>query len=121
MLATKNGIKEVLESMNPRKQYYKGVKEYALELIENLDPSRHYTDLASLDRALLKGCSLKQYNEAPYSLYVNWEIAERLFTQTELRMTENGTNDRCDMMKCQLNALGRAQYLVHYIAMYGEV
>ena len=97
---TTNEIKTVIESANARSAWARGVKAYALELVEELDEAITHgyfeaSDLESpalLERQLLNGASSwDQYSWGGCSLIYAADIAARLCTPTELKKTDNGS------------------------------
>lgn len=107
-----------------RSAWDKGLRLYALELLDNLkvaiDCGDFDTDNLWLDRcvrgALLNGASdWQQYSEGGCSLIYNCDIANRLCNATELRKCKNGQlnpNPRENWIDCQARALRQAESLI---------
>ena len=96
---TINNIRMTIESQKTRSAWTRGVKAYALELVEDLEEAiaHGYFDAddlespALLERQLLNGASSwDQYSWGGCSLIYNSDIAERLCTPSELKQTRNG-------------------------------
>lgn len=125
-----NNLYQLIESKyNPYSAWNKGVKEYALELAENL--IENYTsddevcNFNLLKKALLNGAS--NWNEYSYggcSLICDNEIAERLSTKTELKLTKSGEkqpNKNETWLDVQVRALFQASNIVSRILFMKEV
>lgn len=117
---TINNIRATIESQNTRSAWNRGVKAYALELIEELEEAITHgyfdaDDLESpklLERQLLNGASSwNEYSWGGCSLIYNGDIAERLCTPTELKKTRNGErkpNSNEEWLDTQARALWQA-------------
>lgn len=119
-----NEIEKKIENRPARSAWNKGVKEYALELIEELkdgiesgwiDPD----DLCNptlIEKALLNGASdWSQYSWGGCSMIYNKEIAERLCCPSELKRTNGGKwrpNSREEWLDTQARALFQAAEIV---------
>lgn len=86
-------LKNLVSKSPVRSAWSRGVRQYALELLENIDDF----DLTSkpnrrqLERALLNGAfTPQQYSESGCALIYDKDIANRLCNPTELRKTDNG-------------------------------
>jgi hypothetical protein len=115
---TINNIKATIETQKTRSAWTRGVKAYALELIEELEEAieRGYfdaEDLSSpslLERQLLNGASSwDQYSWGGCSLIYNADIAARLCTPSELKKTGNGSR-RPNASEEWLDTQARALY-----------
>lgn len=90
---------ETIESSKARSAWARGVREYALDLVENLnqygdiDP----TDLISrklVESYLLNGAAdWTQYSGGGCALICNRDIARRLCTASELKITRDGQRE----------------------------
>ena len=114
-------IRNHIESKKFRSCWDKGVKLYALELLDNLEESLSYApealdNLNLRDRALLNGASdWWQYSWGGCSFCYNRQIAERLCTPSELKRTNNATrrpNSREEWLDVQARALYQAASLI---------
>jgi len=86
-------LKTKLENENPRSAWGKGVKEYAIELLEDFENDYDFVGSPADKKALLNGAdSWSQYSYGGCSLIYNEDIAERLCSPSELKKTKNGTN-----------------------------
>lgn len=86
-----------LESVKVRSAWNKGVKEYAIDLLDECISNYEYNEISSLQElkeTCLNGASdWKQYSYGGCALVYNQDIAERLCTPSELKRTKNGLND----------------------------
>ena len=127
----KKATKGINQFYNPRSAWNKGVKAYAVELLEKLQERAEYgsiepDDLTSpkmLEKALLNGAySWNEYSEGGCSQIYDEDIAKRLCTPSELKITRNGErnpNKRESWIDCQARALYQAANLVKsYIKSY---
>lgn len=108
-----------VEDVNARSAWNKGVKRYAVELLDDAASNRECEEFASLDElkiAILNGASdWMQYSEGGCSLIYNQDIAERLCSPSELKKTKNGANNpniRENWIQCQARALFQAWELI---------
>lgn len=99
----------------------RGVKDYALELLENLESNPSLIDefndgMPIREKDLLNGASdWDAYSYGGCSSIYNEDIAERLCTPSELKKTRQGDrnpNANEDWLQCQARALGQACRLV---------
>jgi hypothetical protein len=123
-MKTVNEIREAIEAKSARSAWGRGVKEYALELLEELemainDGYFYAEDIeapALLRRQLLNGASdWKEYSWGGSSLIYNQDIAERLCTVSELAKTRNGSrkpNATEEWLDTQARALFQAERLI---------
>lgn len=117
-----------INETKPRSAWDKGVKLYALELLESLknDIIDGYFDDDALfapnllNRAMLNGASSwSEYSWGGCSLVYNCEIAERLCTASELKKTKNGErkpNSSEEWLDTQARALHQAARIICYYA-----
>lgn len=115
-----------VESVKVRGAWNNGVKEYAIELLDDAASNRECEEFASLQElkdAILNGASdWKQYSEGGCSLIYNADIAERLCSPSELKRTKNGLNDpnsRENWVQVQARALFQAWELIKRV--YNEM
>jgi len=115
-------IEELRKGIEERKAvsaWSKGVKVYALELLDELEESRRYNKadmhihpLDNIKAEMLNGA--KDWNEYSYggsSLIYDGDIAERLCCPSELKKTRNGDrnpNSRESWLDAQARALYQA-------------
>lgn len=123
-MKTVNEIREAIEAKSARSAWSRGVKEYAMELLDDLEEaiSGGYFDAedieapALLSRQLLNGASdWEQYSWGGSSLIYNQDIAERLCNASELEKTRHGErrpNAREEWLDTQARALGQAARLI---------
>lgn len=114
-------MKQQIEAKKARSAWAKGVKLYALELIDEMIERTAWdddlpTNAGQLKRWALNGAAdWQQYSEGGCALIYNRQIAERLCTATELKLTDNGRknpNARENWIDCQARALYQAWVLV---------
>lgn len=115
-------INELIKRVEERKavsKWSKGVKEYALELLETIEENDENYDFVGspMDKkALLNGAeNWHEYSEGGCSLIYNSDIAERLATPSELKRTRNGElnpNSREQWIDTQARALYQAERII---------
>ena len=117
-------MKHQIEATKTRSAWDKGVKLYALELVESLDEMSAWNDdlpanKRELTRWMLNGASdWQQYSEGGCALIYDRQIAERLCTATELKRVQHrdgglkNPNARENWIDCQARALYQAAMLV---------
>ena len=108
-----------VENVKVRSAWNNGVKEYAIELLDDAASNCECEEFASLQQlkeAILNGAEdWTQYSEGGCSLIYNSDIAERLCTPSELKRTKNGLNDpnnRENWAQVQARALFQAWELI---------
>lgn len=105
-------IRNVIQNRKARSAWDKGVKLYALELLDNIDDPDALTNERLLFRALLNGAAnWQQYSEGGCALCCNQDIAERLCSPSEIRRTNGGRwtpNRRENWLDVQARALYQA-------------
>ena len=102
-----------------RSAWARGVKAYAVELVEGLEPANADFDLSNevtLAKALLNGASSwAQYSEGGCALIYDADIAERLCPPSELKRVRGGErapNGRENWLEVQARALWQAHKAV---------
>lgn len=116
-------MKRKVEERKTRSYYYKGVKFYALELLEKLKDrcdNGAITDKRELETILKNGCDTwMSYSKSGSTLYANCDIAKRLLTPTELKRCEYGNKDLGNLyLVLQASALNDAFSLIWRIALF---
>ncbi len=121
---TINELRTAIKDTKTRSAWSAGVKDYALELLWNveLDIRAGYfaeEDLTSpklLKSQILNGAmDWSQYSWGGCSVIIDSEIAERLCTPSELKKTKNGMrrpNSREEWLDVQARALYQAPALI---------
>ena len=111
---------ETINSSKARSAWARGVREYALDLVETLN---QYDDIDPADLTSRKLVELHmlngaadwtQYSEGGCALIYNGDIARRLCTASELKLTRNGQRDpnaRETWIDVQARALSQAARL----------
>lgn len=114
-------LKKAIEASNARSAWARGVKEYAMDLTEELEYRADYEErrpdnMNELRRWLLNGAAdWKQYSEGGCALIYNGDIARRMCTASELKKTDNGRKDpnpRESWIDVQSRALYQAARLI---------
>jgi hypothetical protein len=117
MKTTYDSIREALEARKDRSAWDRGVTQYALELVEQLETYASYEgrdpQTGSECRAwMLNGAKdWAAYSWGGSSLIYNKDIAERLCSPSELRKSRNGErrpNSREEWLDTQARALCQA-------------
>ena len=117
-------IRQGIENKKTRSAWDKGVKEYALELLEDMENERKLakeTDMAvypaTLEAELLNGAmNWKQYSWGGCSLVYDMQIAKRLCSPSELKKTRNGErqpNASEQWLDVQTRALYQAENMIY--------
>ena len=120
MSTTKKQLLEaVLAHKAGRSAWSRGVKAYAVELVEGLEPANADFDLSNerlLEKAILNGAdNWRQYSEGGCALIYDADIAERLCSPSELKRCKGGErqpNARETWIECQARALSQASAIV---------
>ena len=127
-MANINELREAINLESPRSAWDKGVKEYALELVETLQEGIiggyfDEKDMQSpnlLKRQLLNGASdWTEYSWGGSSLIYDEDIAKRLCTPSELKKSRNGErrpNAREEWLDTQARALNQAARMIIRLA-----
>ena len=99
-----------------RSAWSRGVKAYAVELVEGLDDSADLSNEVMLQKELLNGASSwREYSEGGCALCYNSDIAERLCPPSTVKRTKWGMrapNGRENWLEVQARALWQAHRLV---------
>ena len=108
-------IKKAIETSKARSAWAKGVKIYALEMLDDISERADYEgkepeSLEELKDYALNGASdWKCYSFGGSSLIYDNEIAKRLCTASELKKTDNG-NKEPNKKEMWLDVQARALY-----------
>jgi hypothetical protein len=109
-------LREAIETTKARSAWSKGVKVYALELIEEMDDYKEFYASPANMKELLNGAdNWHEYSYGGAALIYDRAIAERLCTPSELKVTKNGQrrpNAREEWLDTQERALRQAAYLI---------
>lgn len=102
-----------IENMKQRSAWMKGVREYALEMLEGIGDD---VTEKSLEKALLNGAyDWKEYSYGGCALIYSSDIAERLCTPSELRKVCGGKrapNKKENWLDVQTRALYQAYRMI---------
>ncbi|MBO7209705.1 MAG: hypothetical protein J6V44_01670 [Methanobrevibacter sp.] len=116
-MINKQDLIKKIEAQKARSAWARGVKAYALELLENYEGEEVGGPLQSLENALLNGAeNWKAYSWGGCSLIYDQDIAQRLCTPSELKITRNGErrpNAREEWLDCQARALYQAVRMIY--------
>jgi hypothetical protein len=107
-------IVALVTAMPARSAWRRGVKTYALEMIEKADGE--LSSVADLKKELLNGAAnWREYSYGGCALIYDGEIAERLCAPSEYAKTRQGgraPNSRETWLDVQARALGQAATLI---------
>jgi hypothetical protein len=99
-----------------RSAWSRGIKAYAVELVESLEDGADLSNERLLEKALLNGAGdWQQYSESGCALCYNADIAERLCSASELKRVRGGErqpNSRETWLECQSRALWQAHKVI---------
>lgn len=116
---TIENIRNEVEASKAASAWARGVKLYALELVDSLPYNVEYGSLESLKADMLNGArDWKQYSWGGCSLVYDEDIAKRLCTPSELKKTDGGCkrpNAREEWLDVQARALYQAFALIQRI------
>lgn len=112
--------KELLEAVvahkADRSAWSRGVKAYAVELVEGLDDGADLSNETLLRKALLNGADdWRQYSGGGCALVYDADIAERLCSPSDLKKTKGGErqpNSTETWLELQARALWQAHRLI---------
>jgi hypothetical protein len=109
-----NTLTTKLNEINPRSAWNKGVKDYALEMVESAEVELTPENVKS---ELLKGArDWKEYSYGGCSSIYDADIAERLCTPSELKKKKGGDlqpNTRETWLDIQARAISQAFRLIN--------
>lgn len=110
-LETTNRIFEKIEHINPRSAWNRGVKRYALDLLNSIEVGEEPTE-----NRLLNGAeNWHQYSEGGYAFIYDELICRRLCTPSEIKKTHDGgrnPNKQETWIDVQARALYQAAQLI---------
>ena len=113
-------LREAIENEPARSAWSKGVKLYALELIEEMPATREFYGSPADKKDLLNGADdWKQFSYGGCSFIYDQDIAERLCNPTEYKRTKEGQNPpnaRENWIDVQARALYQAAALIVRLA-----
>ena len=112
--------KQLLEAVSAHKAgrsaWSRGVKAYAVEMVEALDDGADLCNELMLQKALLNGASSwRQYSEGGAALCYDSDIAERLCPPSAVKRSKWGMrapNSRENWLECQARALWQAHKVI---------
>jgi hypothetical protein len=111
-MTTQKELTQAIEAAPARSAWSKGVKLYALELIEAFPDDREFYGSPADKKGLLNGAQdWKEYSYGGCSLIYNEDIAKRLCTPSEYKRTKAGRNNpnaRENWLDVQARALYQA-------------
>ena len=120
-MKTNTELAALITAMPARSAWRRGVKAYALEMVENAEGQ--LAAVADLKKELLNGArTWKEYSEGGCALIYDSEIAELLCSPSEYRRTRDGErapNSRETWLDVQARALGQAATLIATVAREG--
>ena len=111
-------LMKMVDAVPARSAWKKGVKEYAIELLDQHDEDI-VVPMNELGKWLLNGAdNWSEYSWGGCSLIYDSDIAERLCNPSELKKTDNGRlrpNSRETWLDCQARALLQASFLIRNV------
>ena len=121
-MKTNTELTALLTAMPARSAWRRGVKAYALEMIEGAEGE--LSAVADLKKELLNGAAnWREYSYGGCALIYDGEISERLCSPSEYRKTREGErapNSRETWLDVQARALGQAATLIATVAREGS-
>ena len=119
-MKTISQLREAIKNSPARSAWSKGVKLYALELIEEMPGDREFHGSPADEKDLLNGAdNWQQYSEGGCSFIYDQDIAERLCNPTEYKRTKEGQNPpnaRASWIDVQARAIFHAASLILRLA-----
>ena len=119
-MKTISQLKKAIEAEPARSAWDKGIKLYALELIEELPADQEFYGSPADKKELLNGADdWQQYSEGGCTLIYDGDIAERLCNPSEYKRTREGErqpNARENWIDVQARALYQAANLILRLA-----
>ena len=119
-MKTISQLREAIKNSPARSAWSRGVKEYALELLEELPDDQEFYGSPADRKTLLNGAQdWQEYSEGGNSLIYNGDIAERLCNPAEYKRTKQGENQpnaRENWIDVQARALHQAGNLILRLA-----
>ena len=113
-------LREAIKNSPARSAWSKGIKLYALELIEEMPADQEFYGSPADKKELLNGADdWQQYSEGGCSLIYDGDIAERLCNPSEYKRTREGErqpNARESWLDAQARALYQAHRLICRLA-----
>ena len=113
-------LRTAIETAPARSAWDKGVKLYALELIEEMPADQEFYGSPADKKMLLNGADdWQQYSEGGCALIYDGDIAERLCNPSEYKRTKEGQNPpnaRESWLDAQARALYQAANLILRLA-----
>ena len=108
-MKTNTEMTAIITAMPARSAWRRGVKAYALEMLDGIEDG--FTQASLLNGAR----TWKEYSEGGCALIYDQDIAERLCSPSEYAKTREGQrapNPRETWLDCQARALGQAATLI---------
>jgi hypothetical protein len=109
-MKTNTELTAIITAMPARSAWQRGVKAYAIEMIEGVEG-----DFPTPNRLLNGARTWKEFSEGGCALIYDGEIAERLCSPSEYKRTREGQrapNSRETWLEVQARALGQAATLI---------
>jgi len=119
-MKTISQLREAIKNSPARSAWSKGIKLYALELIEEMPADQEFYGSPADKKDLLNGAdNWQQYSEGGCSFIYDQDIAERLCNPSEYKRTRKGErqpNARETWLDVQARALFQAERLIMKLA-----
>lgn len=119
-MKTINELRQAIENKQPRSAWDRGVKVYALELLQDMGGDQFLAgDRLDLDTLLNGADDWNQYSWGGCSLIYSCDIAERLCNPSELKRSKGGDhkpNNHEEWLDVQARALHQACNIIFRLA-----
>ena len=113
-MKTNKDIASLITALPARSAWIRGVKAYALELLESAEVE--LASVADLKKELLNGAQdWSAYSSGGNALVYDYDICERLCTRSEFKKMRNGEknpNTHETWLDCQSRALWQAERMI---------
>lgn len=119
----KEEVLKKLEAKKVRSAWQKGVKNYAIDLLDNIE-SDEMPSLTEIKEALLNGASdWHEYSWGGGALIYDCDICNALCSPSEIKRKREGElppNNREAWLDTQARALAQACFIIRDIVRFGE-
>lgn len=113
-------LRQAIETEPARSAWSKGVKQYALDLIEEMKEGQEFYGSPADMKELLNGAGdWQQYSDGGSALIYDSDIAERLCSPSELKRSKDGErnpNSREIWLDVQARALHQAARMIRRLS-----
>ena len=120
---TKKEVLEKLQARKARSAWQRGVKDYAIDLLDNIEGDE-MPPLTEIKKALLNGTQdWHQYSWGGSALIYDCDICEALCSPSKIKRKREGElppNNREAWLDTQARALAQACFIIKDIVRFGE-